>query len=265
MTHNAPGKHYRQGVYLRQILKIFPDSETAEKWFTKRRWKGRAACVRCGSKNVQTGAAHKTMPYRCRDCRKRFSAKMGTVMEGSNLDYQVWAIAIYLMLINIKGVSSMKLHRDLEITQKSAWHLANRLRKAWEADGGSFLGPVEVDETYMGGKRANMSNAKRKALEEFGAGRGADVKTVKHSVREYVNGMAHTNGIESFWPLLKRGYHGIYYKMGPQHLNRYVTEFVACHNQRKLNTLEQIDDLAESMVGVRLKYDELRFGGAVAE
>ena len=322
MAQNAPGKHFRKGVSLRQIFKMFPDSATAEAWFAERRWKGRPACVACGSENVQTGAAHKTMPYRCREkgCRKRFSVKMGTVMEGSNLDYQVWAIAIYLMLTNIKGVSSMKLHRDLEITQKSAWHLAHRLRKAWETQGGSFLGPVEVDETYIGGKRKNMSNAQRKELANTGRGavgkvavvgakdrdskqisakvvRNTDQDTlhgfvhenteadstvytdearaylgmarkhesVKHSVREFVNGQAHTNGIESFWSLLKRGYHGIYHKMSPEHLDRYIAEFVARYNIRESDTMEQMENLARRMVGKRLKYDDLRVGKAVAE
>ena len=73
------------------------------------------------------------MTHRCRDCedRKMFSLKTGSVMEGSKLGYQKWTIAIYLLTTNLKGVSSMKLHRDLAITQKSAWHQAHRLRAAW--------------------------------------------------------------------------------------------------------------------------------------
>ena len=95
------------------------------------------------------------MPYRCRSCGKRFSAKTGTVMESSNLGYQTWALAAYLLTTNLKGVSSMKLHRDLGITQKSAWHLAHRLREVWADADGHFQGPVEVDETYIGGKARN--------------------------------------------------------------------------------------------------------------
>ncbi len=124
---------------------------------------------------MQTGCKHKTMPYRCREkeCALKFSVKTGTVMEGSKIGYQDWIIASFLMMTSLKSVSSMKLHRDLGITQKSAWFLAQRLRVALSQDGALFSGPVEVDETYFGGKRHNMSKTKRKKLE----GRGPAGKT----------------------------------------------------------------------------------------
>ena len=103
--------------------------------------------------------------------------KTGTVMQGAKLGYLDWAIAIYLVTTNLKAVSAMKLHRDLEITQKSAWHLLHRLRTTFELEIRQFSGPVEVDETYIGGKRKNMSNAKRGQLREDGEGRGAVGKT----------------------------------------------------------------------------------------
>ena len=104
------------------------------------------------------------MPCRCRKkkCgRKRFSVRTKTVMDSSNLGFQSWAIAKFLLLTSLKSVSSMKLHRDLQITQKSAWHLAHRLRLALAEDGGLFSGPVEVDETYLDGKKLSPRRRSR--------------------------------------------------------------------------------------------------------
>ena len=100
-----------------------------------------------------------------------FTLRKGTVMEGSKLPYRVWPIGLYLFTTNLKGVSSMRLHRVLGIGQKAAWFMLHRLRSAVESGSAVFSGPVEVDDRYMGGKRANMSNAKRKGL--AGTGRGA--------------------------------------------------------------------------------------------
>ena len=177
MSRKAPGKSNRTGISMRELFRRFPDDATAEAWLIEQRWPDGVACPHCGSTNVQSGAKHKTMPYRCREkeCAKRFSLKTGTVMEGSKLGFQVWVIATYLMSTNLKSVSSMKLHRDLEINQRSAWFLAHRLRVALSEEGKVFSDPVEVDETYFGGKRANMSNARRKEL--AGTGRGAVGKT----------------------------------------------------------------------------------------
>lgn len=169
----APGKAFRRGLSLAEMFRKFPDDATAEAWFIDRRWpNGDVCCPYCGSLNVQIGAQHKTMPYRCREkgCTKWFSTKTGTVMEGSKLGFQVWIIAVYLMTTNLKSVSSMKLHRDLEINQRSAWFLAHRLRMALTKKGGNFIGPVEVDETYVGGKRANMSIKRRMEMAKLGRG-----------------------------------------------------------------------------------------------
>ena len=173
MAHKSPGKSHRQGITLAQLFRLFPDDDAAKKWFVDVRWPNGVSCPRCQSDNIQSNVKHKTQDYRCRSCRKWFSARTGTVMESSKLGLQTWMVAVYLLSTSLKGQSSMKLHRDLGITQKSAWHLAMRIRETWDKDGGLFAGPVEIDETYMGGRRKNMSNAKRKTL----TGRGPVGKT----------------------------------------------------------------------------------------
>ncbi len=149
MAQKAPGRHHRKDLSLIDITRMFPDDATAAAWFAEERWPDGPRCPHCGSDNVQCNVKHPTMTHRCRACPKKplFSLKTGTVMQGSKLGYQVWAIAIYLISTNLKSVSSMKLHRDLSVTQKTAWHLAHRIRKAMDIPEESFSGPVEVDET----------------------------------------------------------------------------------------------------------------------
>ncbi len=309
----APGKSHREGITIIQLMKMFPDEEAARKWFEMILWPNGPECPHCGSNNASPNKNQRPMPYRCRTCRKHYSVRQGTIMEESRLPLQKWALAIYMVCTNLKSVSSMKLHRDLGISQRSAWFMMHRIREAFPVGFDPFAGPVEVDETYIGGKRKNMPKSKRKQM----TGRGAVGKTavvgakdrdtnqvsvkvvkstdaptlqsfvhdrtepdaqvytddarayvgmdrahesVNHSAGEYVRAMAHTNGMESFWAVLKRGYQGTFHHFSAKHMQRYVTEFAGRHNDRESDTINMMTHLVAGMVGKRLTYKALTHG-----
>ena len=309
-TTKAPGKHYRKGISLIQAVQEFGDDAKAEAWLVAQRWPDGIRCPFCDSEAVSPRkTTRKTPQYRCRSCRKDFTVKTGTIMQDSRLPVSKWALAYYLCTTNLKGVSSMKLHRDLDMTQKTAWYLAMRIRETLVDETQRMAGPVEADETYIGGKEGNKHESKK-----LKAGRGTVGKTavaglkdrpsnqvkaqvvgdttaktlqgfvhmntdteaqvytdearayeglnrpheaVKHSAGEYVREMAHTNGMESFWSMLKRGHDGVYHHFSVKHLDRYVTEFEGRHNSRPLDTETQMAGMARRGVGKHLPYANL--------
>ena len=235
------------------------------------------------------------------------------MLAKSRLPLHKWLLAIFLMSTNLKGVSSCKLARDLDVTQHTAWFLAHRIRKSFEDQLNAKLeSPLEADETYIGGKVKNMHASKRpphiagvmgktpivavksrptkkvkakvtkpissvtlQGIVEGTAKRGSTIYTdqhpgykglrykkynheaVNHGVGEYIRGQAHTNGVESFWSMLKRGYVGVYHKMSEKHLQRYVDEYVGRHNNRDGSTMRIMSNVTKAMMGKRLTYEDL--------
>ena len=178
---NAPGKHYRAGIGMIELVEMFKDEDTARRWLEAVIWKdGKAVCHHCQGTNTYEVTGGRPMSHRCRDCRKHFSVRQGTVFENSHIPLRKWVMGIYLLATNLKGISSMKLHRELDITQKSAWHMLHRIREAFaQQPGGLFCGSVEVDETFMGGVEKNKHESEKR-----GQGRGATGKTAVIGVKE---------------------------------------------------------------------------------
>ena len=309
-TKKRVRKQNREGLTAFELFDMIPDEDAAHEFLCRMRWgenHEHRHCSHCGG--TSTRPSKRKYTFWCPDCKHRFSVRTDSVLEHTRMPLRKWVVALYLVVTNLKGVSSMKLARELSVGQNTAWFVLHRIRRALaDDDAGKFFGPVEVDETWVGGKRRWLSHKKRKemgrnwqknkvqlagvydretrhvraatvqtadtvTMNEFIDARvapEADVYTddahaykfrstdsVTHSRGEYVRDEAHTQGIESFWSMFKRGYRGVYHHMSHKHLDRYAAEFAGRKCIRELDTLDQMESVVKAGVGRRLTYKEL--------
>jgi len=191
-----------------EFYERFPNEESAREYIAEQRWNGKPCCSRCGSTKVWK--IKSGMGYKCGDCPKskaEFSVRTGTIMEYSRVSLQKWLLAMNMMTTARKGFSSVQFAKHLGVTQKTAWSMEHRIRKACEMNEEEPLtGKVEVDSTYIGGKCKNMSNAKRKALEDTGRGTvgKAAVVGIQERGGKVVAQHVEQEDMETLYPLIEK-------------------------------------------------------------
>lgn len=301
----------------------FHDEAAAYKFVEARIWPNGPVCPHCGGVeriSKMEGKSTRIGTYKCYQCRKPFTVKIGTIFEASHVKLNHWLQAIFLIASSKKGISSNQLHRTLGVTLKTAWFLSHRIREAMrdtslEPLGGNGL-IVEADETYWG-KKANPQPSKYRrgrpytkqgkaaekraivglverggAVRTFHVAQATKVNvaqlvsdniahesmlftdeshlyptvgktfishlTVKHSAGEYARGGVHTNTIEGYFGVFKRGMKGTYQHCAEKHLHRYLAEFDFRHNQRValgVNDEARAFRILDGVVGKRLTYE----------
>ncbi|MDR0325223.1 MAG: IS1595 family transposase [Oscillospiraceae bacterium] len=296
------------------LVKTFPDEQSCMDYLEVMRWSNDDVVSPFDS----TSKVYKCKgnKYRCKNTGKYFNVRTGTLFDNTKIALQKWFVAVWFVTSHKKGISSLQLSRDIEVTQKTAWFMLQRIRKCLGIENGNDLdGDVEVDETYVGGKNKNrhaskkidgsqgrsskdktpvvgmveragklnaykVDNVQAETLsaevinsvkttaslytDEWvgynGLSRIYDHSVVKHGHGEYVNGKVHTNTIEGFWSLLKRGIMGIYHFTSRKHLQAYVDEFVFRYNTRDIGEQHRFNIMLRAMEH-RTTYRGLVYGG----
>lgn len=302
---------------LQEAIIYFADSDNCLRYMVAHRWPDGIACPTCGRADVTYLGTQKKWQCKSGHAKRQFTVKVGTIFEDSALGLDKWLPAVWLISSAKNGISSCEIARSLGVTQKTAWFMLHRIRKAMQNGsmmklGGSGGGEVEADETFIGGKARNMhlsvrhrritgtgtkdktavmgilerggevrtavvSSRKKRILQaevrkhvEAGAALYTDAllsyeglatdyahKVVDHAL-EYVNGRVHTNGLENFWSLLKRGINGTYVSVEPFHLFRYLDEQAFRYNNRKdMNDSARFSAVLSQVAGKRLTYAEV--------
>lgn len=295
----------------------FHDEQAAFDYVEARVWPEGPVCPHCGGVeriSLMGGKSTRKGLYKCYQCRKPFTVRIGTIFESSHVALHIWLQAMYLIAGSKKGISSNQLHRTLGVTLKTAWFMSHRIREAMRNDdhGGFGLGGgiVEVDETFIGRdpeapvSRMPIRNMNKViSLIDRNTGRAASVvftgnlsassvgaivaehvstdahlitdeaqfykaigKTyashnfVSHGAGEYVRKGApsiHSNTVEGFFSIFKRGMRGIYQHCSKKHLHRYLAEFDFRYSNRValgFNDADRADAMLSGIVGKRLTY-----------
>ena len=180
---HSNGKRIAETISVPQLYRMFPDDESCRAWLEQVRWGDKPACTECGSiDDVRPPPPSKPGHHWCKACRKHFTVTKGTFMHSTKADLQHWIYAIYSVLTARKGVSALQFSKEIGVQYKTAWHMLHRVREACGNGQFTLSNIVEVDETHVGGKRKNMSNAKRREL--AGTGRGPVGKTAVAGARQ---------------------------------------------------------------------------------
>lgn len=288
--------------------KCFQDEEAAYEWVEAHLWPNGPECPRCHERERITklkGKSTRIGVYKCKDCRKPFTVKVGTIFEDSHIPMRMWLQAIALICASKKGISSNQLHRMMGITLKSAWFMSHRIREAMRNDSlapmGGGGGIVEADETYIGQRKGipkaragwghkmavltlvdragearsfhiedararnivpivkkNIAREARLVTDEFqtyvAVGKVfAQHERLKHKADEWARGEFHTNTVEGYFSLFKRGMRGTYQHCAEKHLHRYLAEFDFRYNARVALGVNDEQRAAKALVGAKGK------------
>ena len=298
---------------IHDLITAFPDEQTCIDHLTELRWNGNVISPFDSVSKVYVCKGNK---YRCKNTGKYFNVRTVTLFDNTKIELRKWFMAIYIVISHKKGISSLQLSRDIDVTQKTAWFMLQRIRNCFGLDKDKkFDNEVEVDETYYGGFNANRSLTKRKELHKLGPQTGPSHKipilgilerhervegmvidkaiqstiqpimfdkinktatvitdgfgayryiedkfkqhvVVNHKADEYVKGIYHTNTLEGFWSILKRGIYSIYHFTSKKHLQKYIDEFTFRYNSRSITTAQRFNYML-SNTEHRLTYKEL--------